>query len=302
MITGAAGFIGSHLTCQLLDAGCHVSAVIRPGSVPHRLRRHLDRLSIVECDLEDSSACRDLIGRCDSELVLHLGWFAEPGRWVDSDRHLDHLAGSLALLQGVAGTRCRRVIVAGTSVEYQGDFGKLLESSPVRPRTLYGASKASLALIGEQLARQQGWSFAQARVFNVYGPAEDSRRLVPHVIRHLLEGRPCELTTGDQVRDYLHVEDVASALVALAASELEGPVNVASSQPVTVEALAREIAGVCGRPDLLRFGTRQAHPNDESRLVADTRLLRRHAGWSPRFRLEEGLLHTVAWWRDALAG
>jgi nucleoside-diphosphate-sugar epimerase len=255
----------------------------------------------VRCDFETPSACRDLVDAHTPAVVLHLAWSSEPGRWLDSERHLDHLAGSMALLQGVARTGCRRVVVAGSSVEYEGDQKPVGESSPVGPRTLYGACKASLGLVGGRLAQRHGWGFCQARVFNVYGPGEDPRRLVPHVILCLLRGAPCDLTAGSQVRDYLHVEDVASALVMLAASDVEGPVNVGSSEPVTVAALARTIASMLGRPGLLRLGSRPPRTADDSCLYADTRRLRERTGWEPRYSLEAGLRQTIAWWEDALS-
>jgi nucleoside-diphosphate-sugar epimerase len=187
-------------------------------------------------------------------------------------------------------------------VEYAGADGKLHESSALEPRTLYGASKAALGMIGAELSRRHGWSFAQARVFNVYGPGEDERRLVPHVISSLLRGVPCELTAGTQVRDYMHVDDVARGLVALAESGLEGPVNVASSEPVTVAQVARTIAAVGGGGELLRFGARQPRATDHPCVVADSTLLSRIAEWSPKYRLDAGIHHTAAWWREVLAG
>ena len=299
LLTGASGFIGSHVVRSLVSLGCRVTAVIRPGSRPRRLGDVADRVSFVEGDVGDAGVCRALVGRFSPDVVYHLAWYLEPGDWADSPRNLDCLSASLALLEGVGGAGCRRVVVAGSSVEYDTDPGYVTEASPIRPRTLYGACKASLFTAGERLARRQGWSFAQARIFNVYGPGEDERRFVPHVVKGLLRGEPCDLTPGDQVRDYLHVEDVASALVALAASDIEGAVNVASSRPVTLATVARTIAQLLGRPDLLRLGSRSPRPGDYPCLYADTRLLRDRTGWHPRFGLEAGLRQTIGWWMDA---
>jgi nucleoside-diphosphate-sugar epimerase len=296
LVTGASGFIGAAVVRRLLGHGFRVTAVVRPGSSLRRLEDVADRVGFVERDLEDAGACRGLVAETAPDVVLHLAWYLQPGDWSDSPRNLDCLAGSLALLDGVAGTACRRVVVAGSSVEYDTDLGFVTESSPVRPRTLYGACKASLFLAGERLARRHGWGFAQARIFNVYGPGEDPRRFVPHVVNGLLRGEPCDLTPGDQVRDYLHVVDVASALVALAVSEVEGAVNVASSRPVTIATLAQTIARLLGRPDLLRLGARPPRPGDYACLYADNRLLRDRAGWRPRYGLEAGLRQTIGWW------
>jgi nucleoside-diphosphate-sugar epimerase len=296
VVTGAAGFIGSHLVRLLVAHGCLVTAVVRPASRSARLADVADRLMFTEGDLEDTRFCRELMETLAPEVVFHLGWYSEPGRWPDSPRHLDSLTGSLALLRAVGSSGCRRVVVGGTSVEYDTELGRVTEASPLRPPNLYGACKASLFLASERLARDQGWGFAQARIFNVYGPGEDERRLVPHVVRSLLQGEPCDLTSGKQVRDYLHVEDVASALLAIAASDVEGAVNVASSRPVSVAALARAIAELLGRPELLRLGSRPDRIGDYKCLYADINILMGRIGWRQRYDLEAGLRQTIGWW------
>jgi nucleoside-diphosphate-sugar epimerase len=139
---------------------------------------------------------------------------------------------------------------------------------------------------------------AAARIFSVYGPWEDPRRLVPFVISKLLAGEDCPLTRGEQIHDYSHVEDTASAVWAIAKSSVVGPVNVASSQPVSVASVAARLGELLGRPELLRFGARPSPPGDPPFLVANTDRLRREIGWLPRYDLAAGLAHTLAWWRS----
>ena len=295
LLTGATGFIGAEVARQLAARGCQVSAVVRPASNRWRLSGLIDSgaVSPVESDIDDVNACRALVGSVAPDLLIHLAWFAGAGRSPDSPKNYDSLEGSIALLEGVAGTPCRRVVVSGTSVEYDPDLGHVSESSPIRPRSVYGACKATLARTGAGLGRRSGWGYAHARIFNVYGPGEDDRRLVAHVVNSVLRGEPCALTSGRQVRDYLHVADVASALVALASAEVEGPVNIASARPVTVASVAETVARLLGRPDLLRPGALPDRPNESARLTADNRLLVERTCWSPRFGLEAGLRHTI---------
>ena len=300
LLTGVTGFIGSHLARRLIDEGYTVVGLVRAGSRHDRLAAFADKMELITGNIADSRTARDLIRSASAEVLFHLGWYAEAGRWHGASDHIECLAASLALLRSLDGSTCRRVIVAGTSVEYDTDAGYVSETSPIRPRSLYGACKAALGSVGQQLARQQGWSYVHARIFNVYGPSEDRRRLVPHVIHSLLQGEPCELTAGDQVRDYLHVDDVASAMVAIAASELEGPVNVGSANPVTVSALATMIAGLVGTPELLRLGALPTSPDDYRILCADNTLLRSRTGWQPRYTLDSGLRATLDWWKDSL--
>lgn len=296
-LTGATGFIGSQVARLLVREGCEVTALVRPEADLRRLRDITDRLRMVEGDFRAPEGFEEALCRAAPEAALHLAWHAVPGRYLHARENLECVAGSLRLFEALERAGCRRVVAAGTCHEYDTDRGFLPETAPAAPRSLYAASKHALCLMGEQFHRLAGRSFAWARIFYLYGPWEDERRLVPLVARRLLAGEPCPLSPGTQIRDFLHVEDVAGALCAVARSELEGPVNIASGQPVSVADVARKIAGITGRPDLLRLGERPAPAGDPPFICADTSRLRAGTGWEPKYTLDSGLEATVAWWR-----
>ena len=146
-----------------------------------------------------------------------------------------------------------------------------------------------------------GLSAAWGRIFFLYGPHEARARLVPSVILSLLDGQAARCTHGQQVRDFLHVEDVADAFAALLDSAVVGPVNVGSGQAVKIAEVVGAIAAQLGRPELVQLGAVAAPANDLPRVVANVRRLREEVHWSPRYDLESGLRQTIAWWRAALA-
>jgi nucleoside-diphosphate-sugar epimerase len=166
----------------------------------------------------------------------------------------------------------------------------------IAPNTVYGACKAGLRVIHEQYAKQTGTSAAWGRVFHLYGPFEPPTRLVPAVIRSLLRGEPANCTHGKQLRDFLHVEDVARAFVTVLDSDVEGPVNIASGIPVSIAEVANTIAREVQAPNLLRLGVLPAPVSEPATLVARVDRLRA-LGFEPRYSLEEGLRSTVEWWR-----
>ena len=172
------------------------------------------------------------------------------------------------------------------------------ESTPLHPTDLYGVCKYSLSKAAEALAPIAGMSVAWARVFLVYGPSDDARRLVPSLALSLIRGEPARLTLGEQVRDVLHVEDAASALWAVARSDYVGPVNVASGVPVRVVEIARQLGDIVGRPDLLQIGALPYRPSEPQVLLADTSQLRDTIGWRPAYDLTAGLTHAVDWWQE----
>jgi nucleoside-diphosphate-sugar epimerase len=178
---------------------------------------------------------------------------------------------------------------------------RLSESDPTEPRSIYAASKLAFQLLLEQIANSVQMRWLWARVFYQFGPHEDARRLVPTVIRAMLAGEPALLTSGEQARDFLHVEDVAAAIGTTASSRLDGIVNIGSGVPVRVADLAMMIGAMTGHPELVRLGARPNDPNDPPFVCADPGRLM-STGWRPTYNLETGLANTIAWSRREFAG
>lgn len=297
-MTGATGFIGSHVARLLVREGYEVHALIRPRSNLWRLRDILPSLQVVSCELLASEELSEQLSRIQPDLCLHLAWYAEPGKYLASTENVRLLTASLNLASRLAELGCKKLVAAGTCLEYDTRLGLLSERSPTRPQSLYAASKLALCLLLEQLASKSGMRVAWLRFFYQYGPFEDERRLVPSVIRSLLRNQPVKVTPGEQVRDYLHVEDVAAAVFAVALSDLSGPVNIGSGKPVTVREIVTTIGALLHRPHLVELGGLPYEPSDPMFVCADNRLLVENTNWVPRYNLEQGLRQTVDWWQS----
>jgi nucleoside-diphosphate-sugar epimerase len=150
----------------------------------------------------------------------------------------------------------------------------------------------------EGLAERADLSLAWGRIFFLYGPREDPRRLVASVARALVASERASTSAGTQRRDFLHVDDVARAFAALLDSDVGGAVNIASGEAVTVRSIAEQLARASGRPDLLKVGALADRPDDPPIIAADVGRLRGEVGFRPSFSLEDGLAATVSWWRD----
>jgi nucleoside-diphosphate-sugar epimerase len=302
LVTGANGFIGAQLVKVLLDRHCQVAALVRPASRLDRLADRLERLLVLRCQLADRPRLSQYLTDFRPDVCLHLAWYAEPGHYLTSSTNIESLTDSLALQQALIGAGCRHMVVTGTCAEYDTDCGYLRENSPLRPQTLYAATKHSLQVIGSAVATAAGMRFAWARLFFLYGPGEDERRMVPALIKSLLTGQHFRATSGEQIRDYLHVEDVATALWAIAARGLVGPVNIASGQPISVRAMMQQLAGAIGRPELVDFGSLPHRAWEPPFIVGDNTRLRTETDWQPHYADQQaGLEATIAWWRRRLA-
>ena len=301
LVTGAAGFIGSHVVRVLLGAGCEVGIVTRPGNPLVRLRDVAGDLTLFSCDLADAKALRPALDAWRPDACIHLAWYAEPGKYLTAPENVSSLTASLGLLDELIRAGCGQVVMAGTCAEYDTDVGFLREDGPTRPLTLYAACKLSLNLIAGQIAASAGINLVWARLFYLYGPGEDERRLVPALIRALSRGEEFPATAGAQVRDYLHVEDVATALWALTESRASGTVNVCSGVPVTMRQVMETVGEIVGGGDLIRFGAVPYREWDPPFICGDNRRLKAVTDWQPRScALRSGLEQTVAWWRTSV--
>jgi len=301
LVTGPAGFVGSRVVRRLVADGHEVGAIMRPSSSRARLDGVEDRLVVFSGDLASPEGWRAQVAAWRPEACIHTAWYAEPGKYLDSTLNLDCLRDSLRLLEELAAMGCTRVVMTGTCFEYDLETGTLTEETPVRPRTLYAACKLALGAIGAQRAPQLGVAFAWGRIFYVYGPYEDPRRLVPALTLSLLRGEPFAATTGEQVRDYIHVDDIASALVALAVAGASGVYNIATGEAATIRDLMLEIGRLAGHADLIRFGARPPGQYEPPVINGDNRRLREATGWKPGRTLPQGLAETVEWWKARAA-
>jgi nucleoside-diphosphate-sugar epimerase len=292
LLTGASGFVGRQALAALLAAGHEVHALARTpteaeprGAIWH------------EADL---LAGASVVERVEPELLVHLAWYAEHGRFWRSEENLRWVSATLELLRRFAHAGGRRAVLAGSCAEYEWSRERYRESDALAPATLYGAAKHGTHAIATALAEQLGCELAWGRLFFLYGPYEAPARFVPSLIVALLRGEPAPMTAGAQVRDFLHATDAGAAFAALADSAFTGPVNVASGEPVALRELAERIAAQIGRPELLRVGERTTPPGEPPSLLADVTRLRERVGFSPSLDLDEGLARTIAWWRERL--
>ena len=295
-LTGASGFIGSHVLRALLTAGHEVTALVVPGDSCWRLGDLLGRFSAVTGTLADLRSVRAGLENRRPEACLHLAWYMEPGKCMHAPENVHNLTATLEFVRELGRHGCSILVGSGTCAEYDSDLGYLREDGPTRPTTLYAASKAACYLVGQPLAAAADMRFAWARIFNCYGPYEDERRVVPALIRALLRGESFLATDGEQVRDYVHVEDVASALVMLAEHAGNGIFNIASGVPVTIRQLMETVGELLECSHLIQFGALPYREWDPRFMCGDNQRLR-GLGWVPRYGLRHGLQQTIDWWR-----
>ena len=298
LVTGASGFIGVPVLRELVRRGqvvhavhCRSAPVDIPGVRWHRV------------DLGAPAQLDAIVAELRPQQLVHLAWFVEHGRFWDAPENIPWVERSLHLMRAFARAGGERAVALGTCAEYDWSAAETRLSertSPLGPDTLYGVAKDALRRLASKYAEQVGFELAWGRLFFLYGPNEAPRRLVASVASALLRGEPAETSSGTQRRDFLHVDDVAAAVVALLYSSVQGPVNIASGEDRALADVVDCIAQNVGRPELLRTGAFADRPGEPPRLVGDTKRLRDEVGFRPSKDLYTGIAETVAWWREKL--
>lgn len=297
LVTGATGFLGSHCLAPLVERGFDVLALHH-----HRAPQDVAGVRWVRGDVMDRTAMRELLQHYKPKSLLHLAWFVEPGKLIADPSNLSWVSASLDLIREFRENGGERCAISGSCYEYDWRFGYCVEDvTPCEPDTLYGSAKDSLRRTFMAYCNASGLSGAWGRAFFMYGPRENPARLVSSVIISLLRGLPAKSSHGLQVRDYLHIQDVADGMVALLASEGRGTYNICAEAATTIREIVELLGKISGRADLLQIGALPARANDVPLVLGDGRRTLRDTGWKPKFGLEAGLSHTVDWWRTHLS-
>lgn len=302
LVTGASGFIGSHLSRAFIAHGDDVALLLRNPGAAWRIRDLLARTRVLRGDLSDLDAVRADIRDFRADLVVHAGW--QGVRPAEHDR-LDHVKvnvmGSTDLMILAQSAGCASWIGLGSQWEYERREGPVRETDPTLPDTAYGAAKLSAYVIARQLCEAAGTRLTWFRLSSSYGPAESSRRLIPSTILSLLRRRRPALTSGEQVWDYLYVDDLVRAIVAAEESGCEGVYNLGSGESHTIASIALKIRDMIDPSLDIGLGE-VPHPAAGSRwCLVDVSRLMREARWEPQIGLNDGLSRSVEWFRRNLA-
>ena len=291
LVTGATGFIGSHAVQALLARGFEVHAIARetPADAGTPTIWHRG-------DLLDAATDR-VVGEIGASHLLHLAWVTEHGAYWESPANLDWVAATLRLVRGFQAAGGTRLVVAGTCAEYEWGGSCCDERTPLSPASLYGAAKDATRRVLDAYARDEGLSFAWGRIFFVFGPGEQPERVLASVARGAVAGEPVACSSGRQIRDFLYVDDVASAFAALVDSPVEGSLDIGSGEGVPLRDVLLDLERLAGREGLVRLGEAPERDGEPASIVADARRLRSELGWQPELELREGLERTLDWWR-----
>src|SRR5581483_416703 len=243
LVTGATGFLGSHLLARLMRERCVLHAVNRQGRGPAA-----ERVTWHAADLRRSDAASELLRRVRPTHLLHNAWSAVPGHFWADPENLDWLQSGLALLRSFGELGGQRFVGVGSCAEYDWNQTRFSEeATPINPATLYGKSKAAMWAAAEAFAAQYRFTAAWGRIFLPYGPGDPAERLIPMVIASLLAGRQVALGEGEFQRDFIFAPDATDLIVRLLAEDESGAFNVGTGHGTEIRTVVGALAQRLGR-------------------------------------------------------
>lgn len=307
LVTGAAGFIGSHLTEALVRTGAKVRVFVRynsrngRGNLEDLEQPILESVEVVAGDLRDSNAIERAVAGCD--IVFHLGALVGIPYSYQNPREVveTNVLGTLNILTAAREHQISRVVHTSTSEVYgSASYVPIDENHPLQGQSPYSASKIGADKLAESFYAAYDLPVVTVRPFNSYGPRQSARAVIPAMITQMLTGDEIRLGNTETRRDFTFVTDTAAAFLAAARAEgvLGRVINAGSGSEISIGRLAQIVLRTVQKPNariIVEKERLRPGRSEVNRLLADNRLAKEVLGWEPQISLAEGIKRTVSW-------
>ena len=312
LVTGAGGFIGSHLVDELLQKGAEVTAFVHYnarndwGMLEGRYSESTPNLSVIAGDVTDAQFVRKAVA--EKEYVFHLAaLIGIPYSYIAPESYINtNIRGTLNVMQACLDNDVTRVVHTSTSEVYgTAQYTPIDEKHPLQGQSPYSASKIGADKIAESFFCSFELPVTTIRPFNTFGPRQSTRAVIPTIITQVLTGNTVKLGSLTPIRDLTYVTDTANGFIKLAESKktVGKTINTGSGRGVTIGELADIIIHQINPKAKIVCEDKRVRPgkSEVMELLCDNRSARDLAGWKPRYTLEEGLSSTVTWIKEHIA-
>lgn len=309
LVTGAEGFIGSHLTESLLEKGYDVKAFVYYNSFNNwgwldtLPKEKLDAIEIFSGDIRDPNGVREAMK--DVDMVFHLAaLIAIPFSYHSPDSYVDtNIKGTLNVLQAARSLNTERVLVTSTSEVYgTAQYVPIDEKHPYQGQSPYSATKIGADRLAESFYRSFGLPVSIVRPFNTFGPRQSARAVIPTIITQLLSGKDeIKLGSLSPTRDFNYVKDTVAGFLAIAESEktIGEEINIATQQEISIGDLANEIISQINPSAKIICDEQRLRPekSEVNRLLGSNAKIKELTDWKQQYTFEQGIAETIEWLR-----
>ena len=300
LVTGATGFVGAYLVHRLVRGKDKIHVILRKNSDTWRIRDILKRLNLHYADLTKFQEVKRIVKKIKPQVIYHLATYgAYPFQKDPKKIFQTNVLGTLNFLNVCAEIGFDVFINTGSSSEYGTKLKPMSEKDLLEPNTYYALAKASQTLLCQYLARENNLPIVTLRLFSVYGPYEESSRLVPVLINNCLKGNDLSLASPKTARDFIFVDDVVSAyLRAARLPRLAGHIfNIGTGKQSSLKDVVSAVVKITGAKVKQNWGTMPGRPFDTNTWLADISKTKKMLNWQPKYNLKAGLKKTVNWFK-----
>ena len=300
LVTGGAGFIGSHLTNRLVNLGARVSVIVKYNSIIDnpRLVKIWDNINVIQADLRNTDSVREM-KKMSFDLTFHLAAYNHVG---DSFKHVleninSNLISTINLLNN--GPKIKKIIHMGTSeiygVQKRLPFNVREKPNPMSP---YGVTKYASELFSLLKSKSSKLNLLCVRPFNTFGPYQSEKAIIPELIIKCIQNKEIRTTGGKQTREFNYVDNIIDGMLLLnkKVNHSIEPINVGSNNPISIKSLVKKIHKFTDSKSKLKIGSLKYRPNEIWKMQANNKYII-SKGWKPKINFDEGLKNTIAWYQ-----
>jgi nucleoside-diphosphate-sugar epimerase len=294
LVAGGSGFIGTAVVRALTNSGMEIHATCNS-------KRPIDNDQVTwhRLNLLNKEEVVSLFNEVRPEILIQLAWCTGQGKYWKDVANLEWITANIFIAQQFVANGGQRCVFAGTSAEYDWSGNEPLNeaTTPLKPLLLYGGSKLALYWVLTRYFEQESVLFKWVRFFNPFGEGEDRLRLIPKTCLRLLANENLQFDAALSSRDFLHIDDVATAVCSVVLSDVSGAVNIGSGQPVTVRAVITAIADYYSQNSLITFADENMVDGLPDSVTADTARLNVECGFRTEKTFKQRIEQTCEWWR-----
>jgi UDP-glucose 4-epimerase len=303
LVTGATGFIGSHLTRRLVGEGAEVNILTRPGSktINPLIKDRGNKITVLHADLKEVKELESALAGIEPEIIYHLAAYTNVGRALEHAKECiqTNIQGTANLLSALDNVDYECFIHTGTNEEYGDNEVPFREDMKERPTSPYSVSKCASEMFCQMYHKAYGRPIAILRPFNAYGPWQKCNRIIPEVIVSSLLGENIKMTDGEQTREFNYIDDIVEGIIK--ASDIKKAIgeiiNIGCGEEHSIREVVEKIVGLIGNNNNIMFGALPYRPNEIWRMFCDNSKAKEILKWEPKYTLDEGLRKTIEWYR-----
>ncbi len=300
LVTGGAGFIGSHLVERLLKEGAIVNIFVAAGEILENLKQVKGKITLHEADIKDRDKVAELVAKIKPKKIFHLAASLKRDRdpKIIEQIMAVNFQGTLNLLDASKNIGLESFVFISTSDVYGGNKSPFREDQPIDPINPYALSKAAAELVCKMYHKTFGVPVVILRSFLTYGPRQKTELLIPEVIVACLQKKEFKMTKGEQERDINYVDDLVDALVKASTSPkaVGETINIGTGKKYKIVDIVNKVLALMGNPIKPDIGALPYRPNEVWEMYCDNSKAKALLGWEPKTSLEEGLEKTVRWY------